>query len=147
MVRVVSWYVYVQSIIDTARCSYNAVNFLQRPQNRHPIAHPWGRGMGVCYDSKVWFISAAVNTMSYVISWLDRVITAFDCNAMDDCNGNMSSHYSFATLQYNSRCFIVSQMGELVFQIHSRMTWISWSDTQHSGRKSIATWFGNGWVL
>ena len=28
------------------RCRYSAVNFLQNPHNRHPIARPWGRGMG-----------------------------------------------------------------------------------------------------
>ena len=30
----------------TVRCRYNAVNFLQNPHNRHPIARPWGWGMG-----------------------------------------------------------------------------------------------------
>ena len=30
----------------TVRCRYNAVNFLQNPHNRHPIAHPSGRDMG-----------------------------------------------------------------------------------------------------
>ena len=28
------------------RCCYNAVNFLQNPHKRHPIARPLGRGMG-----------------------------------------------------------------------------------------------------
>ena len=31
---------------DTVQCRYNAVNFLQNPHNRHPIARPWGRDMG-----------------------------------------------------------------------------------------------------
>ena len=31
---------------DTVQCSYNAVNFPPNPHNRHPIAHPWGQGMG-----------------------------------------------------------------------------------------------------
>ena len=30
----------------TVRCHYNAVNLLQNSHNRHPIARPWGRGMG-----------------------------------------------------------------------------------------------------
>ena len=33
-------------ITNTVRCLYNAVNFLQNPHNRHPIARPWGRDMG-----------------------------------------------------------------------------------------------------
>ena len=32
--------------ITTVRCCYNVVNFLQYPYNWHPIAHPWGWGMG-----------------------------------------------------------------------------------------------------
>ena len=32
--------------MDTVRCRYNAINFVQNPHNRHPIARPWGRGMG-----------------------------------------------------------------------------------------------------
>ena len=36
---------------STARCHYNAVNFLQNPHNRHPITHPWGLGMGCL----LWF--------------------------------------------------------------------------------------------
>ena len=31
---------------DTVRCRYNAVNFIQNPRNRCPIAFPWGHGMG-----------------------------------------------------------------------------------------------------
>ena len=30
----------------TVRCRYNAVNFISNPQNRHPIARPWGRVIG-----------------------------------------------------------------------------------------------------
>ena len=30
----------------TVRCRYKADNFVQNPHNRHPLAHPWGRGMG-----------------------------------------------------------------------------------------------------
>ena len=44
------------SIISyTVRCRYNAVNFLPNPHNRHPIARPWGRGMGYLLYSKIWF--------------------------------------------------------------------------------------------
>ena len=35
-----------QQIQNSVRCCYNAVNFLQTPHNRHPIARPWGRAMG-----------------------------------------------------------------------------------------------------
>ena len=31
---------------STVQCCYNTVNFLQIPHNRHPIAQPWGWGMG-----------------------------------------------------------------------------------------------------
>ena len=34
------------SIVNTVWCCYNAVNFLKNSHNRHPIARPWGRGMG-----------------------------------------------------------------------------------------------------
>ena len=40
----------------TVRCRYNAVNFLQDPHNRHPIACPSGRGMGVFCVSSIWLI-------------------------------------------------------------------------------------------
>ena len=33
-------------LLHTARCCYNAVNFLENPHKRHPIARPLGRGMG-----------------------------------------------------------------------------------------------------
>ena len=31
---------------STVQCCYNKVNFLQIPHNGHPIAQPWGWGMG-----------------------------------------------------------------------------------------------------
>ena len=31
---------------NTVRCRYNAVKLLPNPYKRHPIARPWGRGMG-----------------------------------------------------------------------------------------------------
>ena len=31
---------YALNICNTVRCRYNAVNFLQNPHNRHPIARP-----------------------------------------------------------------------------------------------------------
>ena len=49
-------YIYICSFIIhvvncTVRCRYNAVNFLQNPLNRHPIARSWGRDMGCL----LWF--------------------------------------------------------------------------------------------
>ena len=32
-------------ILNTVWCRYNAVNFLQIPHKKHPIARPWGRDM------------------------------------------------------------------------------------------------------
>ena len=53
-------------MIYTVHCLYNLVNFLQYPYNRHPIAHPWGRGM----ECLLWgHHSATVITVPYVISW------------------------------------------------------------------------------
>ena len=34
------------SWVNTMQCHYNSVNFLPNPHNRHPIARPWGPGMG-----------------------------------------------------------------------------------------------------
>ena len=60
---------------DTVRCHYNAVNFLPNPHNRHPIARPWGWGLGV---SVVILISdllyTTVISVSYVISWETRYV-------------------------------------------------------------------------
>ena len=39
------WYPFVDGD-NTVRRRYNAVNFPQTPDNWHPIARPWGRGMG-----------------------------------------------------------------------------------------------------
>ena len=38
--------------VNTVRYRYNAANYLQNPYNRHPIARPWGRGMGCLL--RVW---------------------------------------------------------------------------------------------
>ena len=58
--------------LQTQRCRYNAVNFLQNMYKRHPIARPLGRGIGVwgilldpAYD---WY-SARVPTIIYAISY------------------------------------------------------------------------------
>ena len=46
----------IPTVLDyTVRCRYNAVNFLQNPCNRHPIARPWGEVWGVCCDFRIWF--------------------------------------------------------------------------------------------
>ena len=66
---------------NTVRCRYNAVNFLQNPHNIHPIAHPWGRGMGCILWAQI-----VIYTLPQSLQWcmqyhviLDRVITALDC--------------------------------------------------------------------
>ena len=49
----ISWHCCVIELDElyTVQCRYNAVNFLENPHNRHPIARPWGRGMGCL----LWF--------------------------------------------------------------------------------------------
>ena len=44
---------------NTARCRYNAVNFLQNSHKRHPIARPLGRGMRclLCVQTLVRILS------------------------------------------------------------------------------------------
>ena len=65
-------------MLNTVRCRYNAVYFLQNPHNRHPIARPWGRAMRYL----LW-----IQTVTYVLSqsllyciqyhvMLERVVTA-----------------------------------------------------------------------
>ena len=59
-------------LLGTVRCRYNAVNFLSNPYNRHPIAHPWGRGIGCLLWVQIFFYiysSAAVLLMWHAISW------------------------------------------------------------------------------
>ena len=67
--------------IYTVRCCYNAVNFLLNSHNRHPIAHPWGRGMGCLLW--VWSLIYILLLSSQYHIWdrdkFDRVITGLDC--------------------------------------------------------------------
>ena len=52
------------------RCQYNAVNFIQNPHKRHPIAHPRGRYMGcLLWFSKSDSLSRTVIAVYHVISW------------------------------------------------------------------------------
>ena len=39
------------AVCNSVQCQYNIVNFLQNPQNRHSIARPRGRDMGVSFVS------------------------------------------------------------------------------------------------
>ena len=66
---------------STVRCFYNAANVLPYPYNIHPIARPWGRGMGMYAVSlKSDLRCATAIAVPYAISWkLDRVIAALDC--------------------------------------------------------------------
>ena len=69
------------NLLNTVLCRYNAVNFVANHHNRHPIARPWGRGMGCL----LWFWSLIfILLLSLWFRWwcrdkLDRVITALDC--------------------------------------------------------------------
>ena len=63
------------------RFRYSAVNFLQNPNKRLPIARPWGRGMGCI----LWF-PTLIYTLLQLLQWreenhviLDRIITALNC--------------------------------------------------------------------
>ena len=51
----------------TVRCRSNAVDFLQNPHNRHPIARPWGRGTGCLFWELTHSVSASV--VVYVVSY------------------------------------------------------------------------------
>ena len=45
--NVLNWFeIYNLILYYRLWCQYNTVSFLPNPHNRHPIAHPWGRGMG-----------------------------------------------------------------------------------------------------
>ena len=48
---------------------YNAINFIPNPHSRHPIARPWGRGMGCLLWVNSDFSSTAVIALLCVISW------------------------------------------------------------------------------
>ena len=48
---------------------YNAINFIPNPHSRHPIARPWGRGMGCLLWVNSDFSSNAVIALLCVISW------------------------------------------------------------------------------
>ena len=60
---------YWISKLSTVQCHYNAVNFLTNIHQRHPIARPSGRGMGVSFVGPApdWH-SAWVPTIIYAIS-------------------------------------------------------------------------------
>ena len=64
----------------TVRCHYNAVNFLQNSHNRHPIARPWGRGMGclLCVWSIVYVLLLSSQRRMKYRDNLDWIITALD---------------------------------------------------------------------
>ena len=72
---------------NTVRCRYNAVNLFTNIHQRHPIAHPLGRGMGCLLwvhqliDILPQFLQLF---MQYLTIW-DRVITALDCTVLLWC--------------------------------------------------------------
>ena len=53
---------------NTVWCHYNVVNFLQSPQNVHPIPHPWGWGMGCLLSASSDWCSASVTAGIYALS-------------------------------------------------------------------------------
>ena len=62
----------------TVWCRYNAVSFLTNIHERHPIAHPSGRGMGCL----LWIqhqIDISLQLLMWYLIILDRVLTALDC--------------------------------------------------------------------
>ena len=65
----------------TARCRYNAVNFLKNYHNRHPIARPLGRGMGclLWVWNLIYILLLQLQYPMYYRDKLDRVITALHC--------------------------------------------------------------------
>ena len=75
----------------TVWCRYNKVNFLPNPRNRHPIACPWGQGMGVCCDSSIWFTFCHCYRSIVCNIVINCVITALDC--MYKCLSNQWSDY------------------------------------------------------
>ena len=74
--------------IYTARCRYNAVNFLTNIHKRHPIARPLGRGMG-CFlwvHHLIDILPQFLKLFMQYLTILDRVITALDCIYMCVCH-------------------------------------------------------------
>ena len=67
---------------DTVLCRYNAVNFHHSFHNRHPIAFPWGRGMGclLWVWNLIYFPLLSWQCRIWYQDKLDRAITALDCN-------------------------------------------------------------------
>ena len=63
------------------RCYYNAINFLPNNHERHPIAHPSGRGM-----VGLWWDQPLIDILPQLLRWhvqyhvvLDCDITALNC--------------------------------------------------------------------
>ena len=74
--------VYTLSLIRKAvKYHYNVVSFLQNYHNRHPIACPWGQGMGCL----LWLLTLMHVLLQSLLCWmqnhiiLDRIVTAHDC--------------------------------------------------------------------
>ena len=59
----------------TVRCCYDTVNFRPNPPKRHPIARPWGRGMGCLWEYNLWCKFCLCHMQNHVM--LDHAKTAY----------------------------------------------------------------------
>ena len=93
LVQAVAWSI---TMAYTARCRHNAVNLLTNTHNRHPIARPWGRGMG-CLLWLQTLMNVIPKSLQCCVQYhvmLDRFITALDCIGIT----MLSFHHQFDTL-------------------------------------------------
>ena len=81
---------------NTVRCRYNAVNFHLNSQKRHPMARPWGRGMGCLF---VTVTSYAYFTSVFVVPYAKSCYVELCYNGtrlyidglMQDCSKSISN--------------------------------------------------------
>ena len=74
--------VYIK--INSVRCRYNAVHFLQRSNNKYPIASPWRQDifrMSFVLIKSYRYCTSMQCCMHHIL--LDRVITVPDCISLD----------------------------------------------------------------
>ena len=66
------------------QCHHNMVSFLQNPDNRHPIARPWGWGMGclLWILIPIYVLPQLLECCMWYPVVLDRVTTALNCTRL-----------------------------------------------------------------